>query len=407
MSDAAAKSRDFDDLAREEGLEAVRATIETAPPVSSLALMPSNDNVGRPIPIEFFSDIEPNLDGLWTIKDLIALGGLILIYGAPGTGKSFFVLDMAIHVALGRDWFGRRARQGGVIYVCAEGQEGARRRIKAFREHHQIAEEVPFALVPSQLDLLEGGDVERLVEAVTEQAARLSCPIAMVIVDTLSRTFGGGDENSSAMASYVANLGRLQRDLDCGLIVVHHAPKNQENDTPRGHGSLLGAVDTCIKIEGPRGLRKVRVTKQKDGDPPPDFQFALQQVEIGTNSDGEAVTSCVVVEAARLTGSLGELVRSGERSKSLRGAASIALKALYNVAARERMGDQPPPEVLERCGDATPVPMPEWQREATGMLSKPDNQPDSARKSFNRSFASLQDLGFVEVFDDWVWPARG
>src|SRR4051794_27772857 len=112
MSDTAPKSRDFDDLAREEGPDAVKAAVEAARP------MPSNDNIRRPIPIEFFLDIEPNLNALWTVKDLIGAGGFALFFGPPATGKSFMTLDLGLHVALGRDWFGRPTRQGGVIYVC-------------------------------------------------------------------------------------------------------------------------------------------------------------------------------------------------------------------------------------------------------------------------------------------------
>jgi hypothetical protein len=398
MSDAAPKSRDFDDLAREEGPKAVKAAVEAARSI------PSNDNVRKPIPVELFSDIQPSLNGIWTVKDLIPAGGMAGIYGSPGTGKSFLALDIALHVALGRPWFGRETKQGGVVYVCAEGAEGARRRIGAFRANYAISEEVPFALVPAQLDLLQGDDIDRLINALGEQGTRLPHPLELAIVDTLSRTFGGGDENTSAMATYVANLGRLQQALGCGLIIVHHSPKDQTNDTPRGHGSLLGALDTCIKVEGASGLRTVRVTKQKDGDPAPEFKFALQSIDIGSNSDGEVISSCVVIEPARLGGALGALVNNGgAKPKRLSDSQKVALGALRFLAMSNAITHRPPAHVLARCGAATALPLAIWQEEAICRMMKADNKPDSARRAFDRACASLQASGYVEIFDGWAW----
>lgn len=398
-----AKSRDFEDVARELGHETLRASIAAATKPLPFAGRPSNDNSGS-IPFEFFSDIEPNLNALWTVKNLIGAGAFIMFYGAPATGKSFLAIDMALHVALGLDWFGRPTRQGGVVYVGAEGQEGIKRRIKAFRLHHNISGDVPFALVPAQLNMLDGDDADQLIEAIKTQMDRLGCRVELVVIDTLSRTFGGGDENTSAMATYVANLGRFQKALGTGLIVVHHAPKDQANDTPRGHGSLLAAVDTCLKVQGGSDPRTVKVIKQKDGEPAQDFTFRLVPVEIGVNADGEAVTSCIVAAGVCLEGMLAGAVRIAPQKMSA--GKFVTLRALRDVAANvaaDPATNQPPSEIIDRCGTAVPVPLQLWQQEAIARLSSADNKPDSARKAFERNRNSLQAAGLVQVFNQWAW----
>ena len=44
-----------------------------------------------------------------------------MMYGAPGTGKSFLAIDMALSVANGLPWHGYETKQGAVLYIAGEG----------------------------------------------------------------------------------------------------------------------------------------------------------------------------------------------------------------------------------------------------------------------------------------------
>lgn len=61
--------------------------------VAPAAKTASSGNV-TPLPIEYFVDIEASLENHWLVRDLIPENGLALIYGAPGSGKSFLALDI-------------------------------------------------------------------------------------------------------------------------------------------------------------------------------------------------------------------------------------------------------------------------------------------------------------------------
>jgi hypothetical protein len=79
---------------------------------------------------------------------------LSVIFGDANVGKSFFALDLALHVAQGRRWLGREVEQGAVVYLAGEGSGGIRRRIDAHCKHHGIADrdQIPLAIIPDVVE---------------------------------------------------------------------------------------------------------------------------------------------------------------------------------------------------------------------------------------------------------------
>ena len=62
--------------------------------------------------VSFDDLLEPNLTTNGLVKGVIGAGALVLVYGEPGCGKTFLVLDLGLSVADGREWFGHRTRRG-------------------------------------------------------------------------------------------------------------------------------------------------------------------------------------------------------------------------------------------------------------------------------------------------------
>src|SRR5262245_39883861 len=71
-----------------------------------------------------FNEIKLSLQRRDLVKRLIPRSGLIVVWGPPKCGKSFWVFDLMLHVALGREYRGRRVHQGPVVYCAFEGQKG-------------------------------------------------------------------------------------------------------------------------------------------------------------------------------------------------------------------------------------------------------------------------------------------
>lgn len=124
----------------------------------------------------------------------------------------------------------------------------------------------------------------------------VSQPVRLVTIDTLSRTMAGGDENAAKdMTQAVAGIDAVREATGAAVMLVHHCGKDEARGA-RGHSSLRAAIDTEIEVvhdEG-SGISTAFVRKQRDlpkGDPMP---YKLKVVELGTDSRGEPITSCVV-----------------------------------------------------------------------------------------------------------------
>ncbi|MFC3172917.1 AAA family ATPase [Novosphingobium bradum] len=328
------------------------------------------------LPFEYFCDITPSLTNMWRVQNTWPLTGLGLVYGSPGSGKSFYMLDLAARVAAGMDIDGRSVRPCPVVYVVAEGQTGFRHRVFAWRQRHGIDGDVPFVTVPCAVNLLDPrADLARLIDGIRMQAERLGGAPGFIVVDTLAATFGGGDENTSDMLAYVNNLARLRDEFGAMIVAVHHRPKDQLNDTPRGHGSLMGAVDTIIRLDGdPTGgvdhVRTATVTKQKDGEAGQCFGFTIESITLGEDEKGNPVAAGVAIPA---------VVRA--KKKKLGEAARNALDVL-GAAISEAGGAS----VTEKA----------WREKWEATLPE-DTKGETRRKAWVRCRKALLDAEQVEM----------
>lgn len=352
-----------------------------------------------PLPVELFAEIRPQLSGRYLIKGLLRASSSMTLFGLPGTAKSFLAVSMGLHIAASRDWFGRKVTGGGVAYIGAEGQAGLRARVEAAKLAHGF-NDLPFALIPTAVDLLDpAADMEKL-RKVLDYLEQLWGGFALLIIDTLAATFGGGDENGSDMAAYVANVERLCAPYGCARIIVAHAPLNTDAKRPRGHGSLWGSMDTVLHVTGDRDApaRRVHVLKQKDDDPGPDILFNLVQVEIGTDEDGDPVTSCVIEESDVEP----TTVRAGRR---LSPKERIVFQALERAVVAKGMFPPAiiPENVCNRARTGKVASLSEWRSEALSALSTSDTKPDTARRNFDRARDSLQASEIIAVWEDWAW----
>ena len=320
------------------------------------------------LPTERFADIEPSLSNNWLVHDLIPAAGLALIYGNPGAGKSFFAIDVAINIAAGRDVNGAEVRQGVVLYVAAEAAAGVRNRISAFRKHHSVDPAVPFTLVPVAIDLLDARNLPLLFEAVDKEVHHYRCAPAAIFVDTISATFGAGDENGKDMTAYLGNLARVRDRYGATVIAIHHRPKDQTNDTPRGHSSLIGGLDASIIIERGAELRTASVRKQKDApDGTPPISFDLLSVELGMDEKGRPVSSAVVV------------YRERKASDKISADTQLVLNSLIKAIER---------------GEENDASEAEWRRVWEELT--PEKLEEARRKGFSRGRKNLLEGGRIE-----------
>ena len=189
--------------------------------------VPPGSNSG--LPIVYFDDLQPNLDTADFVEGLLIEGGMSVIYGESNCGKTFFMTDLAIHVALNRAWRGRDISQGGVIYCALEGSHGISNRVAAFRRRHALdGLDIPFAVIPSAINMLDpAADTPRLIDAINAVAKAKGMKVKMVVIDTLSRAMAGGNENApDDMGALVTNTDRVRQETGAHVAFVHHSGKD-------------------------------------------------------------------------------------------------------------------------------------------------------------------------------------
>jgi hypothetical protein len=228
----------------------------------------------------------PLIDGLINRRSLARL------YGDPGAYKSFLALDWAIHVALGKEWHGRRVQQGRVVYIVGEGEEGIYKRVRAWEMLHQITGHgVLFLPRPLQAT---GNEWSVFCQAMQRLAPTL------IVLDTQARVTVGVNENDPTdFGRVIENWDQLRTQSGATVLALHHA--NAEGGRPRGTTAVTGALQTELRVDkvgaGDRRLVRLTVPKQKDDveEQAVLLRPVVMTVEAPASIWDRAVTSVVLV----------------------------------------------------------------------------------------------------------------
>ena len=252
------------------------------------------------LPGRWSHDSRSLLDAPYVIRNIIGPGELVVIYGAPKSGKTFLATDLASRVACGMPWFGHTVKKGFVIYIASEMGARVERRFHAWnRQHEALPDFIPIYIIPKVVNFLDEIGVERLFATIEQLKPDHAAPV-LVVVDTLARSMSGGDENAAQdMGKVIAVTDRLRDAYNTATALIHHAGKDRGKGT-RGSSALLGAVDCAIYVESSDGYHTAKVEWSRDGEAGMDYAFKLPVFELGQDSEGETVTTCVLEQTAQV-----------------------------------------------------------------------------------------------------------
>lgn len=228
----------------------------------------------------------------WLIKGYLEANTTGLFFGAPASGKSLLVMDMAFCIATGIDWNNCKTTQGDVIYLAGEGFLGIGRRFKVLEDYYsRRADNLFISDQPAQLMDTENAD--EVVTAINE----ISKNPALIIIDTLHRNFGAGDENSSRdFGIFINNIDSVFMPLGCTVVIVHHSGHGSV-ERSRGSSSIRGSLDVEYSVtKDISGNVTLRNTKAKDIIAPDDTFFKITpKSTTWTDEDGEEIVSVHLV----------------------------------------------------------------------------------------------------------------
>lgn len=320
----------------------------------------------------------------WLVRGHLEAGCLAALIGEPGSMKSFLAIDMGLCIASNTPWHGLATpNPGPVFYLAGEGFHGLGKRIKAWiTAHGADPAAVPFFVSSSPAQLLDAAHACEVADAVASLAEQHGPP-RLVVVDTLNRNFGPGDENSSAdMTAFVAALDTLKARFGCAVVVVHHSGLTDKGRA-RGSTVLKAALDFEYLLALKRDARVLTCSKCKDHEPPQPLAFEPEEVGTGWTDPAtlQEITSCVL----RLTD-----LPEDDGSVKLTGPQQIALDALRDVC--------------EAAGG--PAHVNEWRRRAY-ELGISAGESSARKKAFSRATRELAKAELVH-FENGLWfPTAG
>ena len=323
----------------------------------------------------------------YLVKGVLDAGTLAEIFGPTSCGKSFLGTDIGLHIAAGWDWNGHKVRQAGVLYVNAEGGSAIVNRLDAWQRHHDVSlDDMAFAVVIEPTTLLDEAGVSQVIAD-----AGAVPDLGLIEIDTAARVMPGGDEGAEAMSYFVAACDRIRAETGAGVVVIHHTGKDTSKGS-RGSTVLPFGADTVIEVsqDPATKIATVHLNKQRDGATGELLNFTLKVIELGTDADGDPITSCVI-EAT-----------DAKPAKSTTPKQHRALDALNNVLADH---GQRAPDATHYPAGIQVVPVDLWRQQLfqAGVLEQNASNP---RADFRRLKDQLAERGLIGEWNNLMWAVN-
>lgn len=322
------------------------------------------------------------------VKGILPAEGHAMVYGPSGSAKGFFVLDLGVAIASGTPWLGRRVKKAPVVIINLEGGAAFSNRLNAWEKRFGPLPETILVLNETPVAILEDESVDNLARAINQAGASGG----LIVIDTLARAAGGIDENSSeGMGRVIVAVERLQRAVGGLVLLVHHIGKDSTKG-PRGHSSMLAALDSAIEINREGNHRSWRLAKAKDGEDGVGGQFRLEVVEVGVDADGDPITSCVV---EHLESPFDEI----RASRIPKGGNQLIVYKTLNELLEQSLD-------LGRDGADTTSPCIRLESAVIACGDRLSTEPKRRRERARAAITALVNNGFFNLKGDWLWSTR-
>lgn len=231
------------------------------------------------------------------INGFVPSGGVMVLAGTPGLGKSFTALSWAAAIAEGGQWFGRAARHAPVVYVLGEGFGGFGSRVEAWETANgrPIPEDLWFVDgLTFDIDLKDSEKVQQLINALA-----LVQP-GLVVFDTFSVLAHVSNENDNAeVAAVMSNVNKIVRATGATAMLIHHVTKASR--TVRGASAFVGNADTVVVATEDLGDKATgdfflstetsKGGKQRDGEARTLYGFSIESPGVLTRNGGTSAAT--------------------------------------------------------------------------------------------------------------------
>ena len=203
----------------------------------------------------------------WLIDGILPEASVAAIVAPSYSGKSFIAIDMACSIASGTPYHGRQVASGEVFCVIGESRTGWRRRVASWCKGRDVdvsRQRLGLHCSKYGLNFRDPATIDGI------KAELRACEsVKLIVIDTLARTFGGGNENAAQdMGQFIDACDALKFEFGAAVLIVHHMGKDSGAGA-RGSSAFYGALDTSMLVKRVGTDIQLICDKQKEA---PEFE---------------------------------------------------------------------------------------------------------------------------------------
>ncbi|MGE4445597.1 MAG: AAA family ATPase [Synergistaceae bacterium] len=384
--DGTPDKQDWNDLHQKYGLDKARRMFKEQEALSTEVEAPTMRR-RRIIRYNELQFKEPD----FLIDDILESGALVSVYGATGSYKTYFVLDMLLCVAKGIPFHNRAVKQAPAIYVCAEGQSGIKSRIMAWclGKGYDAEEDIPdfyYFGDPISLPEEENEMISFIDEAIGQY--KTSAP-GIVAFDTLARTFTGDENSNTDMGAYIRAMDKIKAKYPGITVMLVHHTGHGDQTRGRGASALKCALDVEIGVTRTDNTATITNTKMKNAECFKDIYFNAVKETVGYNQKKDKpITDLYLVET--------EMDMSAKGKKKLSATDQIGIDS-YHEALKEVIRIKVEDGNISNIHEG--VHLDEWR---TFYYKRSTAETQGAKETaFRRARKKLVSYGILEVDSDF------
>jgi hypothetical protein len=202
---------------------------------------------------------------------LVGVKDRCMVFGVPGVGKTFAVLDMLLDLCNGTAVCNQfeATKRCTIVYATNEGRSGLPQRLQAAMMSRYVeAQDIEsrFITVFDMPQLYDENSPRAVGKFIEEYERQVGTPLDILVLDTLNKASLGSEENNNSEQAVVCDtLAMVGERLGCSTWLVHHSDKVRGE--PRGASALIGDMDLVLKVSGVEdmpGLKEMSLYKGKD-----------------------------------------------------------------------------------------------------------------------------------------------
>ena len=212
---------------------------------------------------------------------------LHVIFGAPGSFKTFIALDLALSVASGRLWLGRMpTRRAGVVFFAGEAAASLYARVAAWLAARGLSGDeitkLPFTMIGMVPTLGRGEDgLSDAIARVRAAEDTHGVKTGLVVLDNMTRIMAASGLSSTDPGEYgrvLSDIDLLSRLLGVATLAIAHAPVS---NPMKPTGTYQTAANPDVLLRASRGDDSLTVTlsstKSRSTRPMPPLVVRLRE----------------------------------------------------------------------------------------------------------------------------------